>query len=346
MEKKKLSGGVVGFGKMGLVHSAIINVSENSRLCAICESSEIIHKLISQLIPDIKIYKDYKEMLEKEKLDFVFITTPTFLHVPVALECVKHGCNFFMEKPVSTNEAEAKPLLDTLLKEQTLVTMVGYMMRYIDTFQYAKGILDSRVLGSIISFNATMYVSQLFKTGKGWRYDKKESGGGCIITQASHVIDLICWFFGMPRAVNGRTISHYSKNVEDFGHVTLAWKDGLMGWLDSSWSIDNHRMLETTFTIHGENGTLIVDDDFVKLFMRKKTKEFSDGWTIKSKPELFSGAALDIGAPHFTKQDEDFIRAIMTGKKVESDAASGCRVQRVVDCIYKSAESDGQTVLI
>lgn len=345
MENKRLCGGIVGFGKMGLLHSAIINVIEGSRLCAICESNSIIHKFIKQFIPRVKIYTDYQEMLGNERLDFVFITTPTFLHVPVGLECLNHGFPFFMEKPIATSEMEARPLLEGL-KKRPVTTMVGYMMRYLDTFRYAKVLIDTKVLGKIISFNATMYVAQLFNVGKGWRYNKKESGGGCIVTQASHVIDLICWFFDIPRALNARTVSFYSKSVEDFGHVTFSWKNGLMGWLDSSWSVDNHRMLETAFHIYGENGTLIVDDDFVKLYLRKETAGYPIGWTTKSKPELFSGVTLDIGAPQFTKQDEDFIRAVMTDREVESNVASACRVQRIIDCIYQSAESDGQTIIV
>ena len=345
MESKMLRGGIIGFGKMGLLHGAIINALEKATLRAVCESNDTIRGDFSSLLPKVNFYKNYSEMLEKENLDFVFVTTPPSSHVEIGLECVKYKCHFFIEKPLCINAYSAKPLLDAVEKHP-LVTMVGFMMRYLDTFKRAKEILEKKVLGEIFAFNATTYVSQLFKSGKGWRYSPQESGGGVLIIQGIHAIDMLCWFFGMPRAVNARTKAAYSKKVEDFGHMVLSWENGLMGWLDSSWSVDNYRLLTTTFKINGENGTLFVDDDTVKLYLRKECNGFLKGWTVETKPELFSGVAIDIGGPHFTKQDEDFIDSIISDRRLESDIKNAYRIQKLIDCIYKSADSDGETVLI
>jgi len=107
--------------------------------------------------------------------------------------------------------------------------MVGYMMRYAETYLKAKSILTSGVLGKVITFGATIYVSQLFRTGKGWRYDKSQSGGGVVIGQATHLIDLLQWFFGPVQSVSARTRGWYSKDVEDFAHAILNFADGLYG---------------------------------------------------------------------------------------------------------------------
>ena len=345
MKNHILRGGVVGFGKMGLLHSAIVNVSKTATLCAVAESNGIMRKYCSVLMPQVKFYENFQEMLEKEKLDFVFITTPPSSHIPIALVCHKHNCHFFIEKPLCLGAPSALPLLDALTVSPR-VTMVGYMMRYDDIFRRAKEMLDRKVLGRIISFSATTYVSQLFKAGKGWRYDPKESGGGVLITQGIHAIEIMCWFFGMPRVVNARTNSFYSKKVEDFCHVVLAWPNGVTGWLDSSWSVDNHRMFETSFLINGEHGSLIVNDDTLKLYLRQEHDGLKPGWTLQTKPELFHGAEIDIGGPQFTRQDVAFLDAIVSGKVVENDLQNAYGIQNVVDCIYKSAKSDGNSVLI
>ncbi|RIK81942.1 hypothetical protein DCC62_01070 [candidate division KSB1 bacterium] len=175
---------VVGIGKMGLLHAGIMNGLEGVRLSAIADTSKFLLGFAQSLKDDLNIYDDYREMLDKAKPDAAVLATPVFLHVPMAAECVKRGIPFFLEKPLSIVSRDADDLVADIEKKK-LTTMVGYMMRYVETFAKAKELLQSGALGEIITFNATIYVSQLFKTGKGWRYDKKESGGGVVIGQAT-----------------------------------------------------------------------------------------------------------------------------------------------------------------
>ena len=345
MKEKKLRGGIIGFGKMGLLHGAIINSLPQSQLVAICDPNPSIQQTFKKFASDVSMYADYLTMLNEANLDFAVITTPTFLHVPAALACIDKKVNFLVEKPLAANEREARMLLNRL-KKNPVITMVGYMMRYMETFSEAKKLLDKQIVGKVLTVNVTIYVSQLFSAGKGWRYKRDQSGGGCINTQATHALDLLCWYFGLPRTVNARIRSFYSKEVEDFGHITFSWQDGLFGWLDSSWRIDNHRLLETRLTITGEHGTLIVDDDFVKVYLRTSTKKFPSGWTTRSKPDLFSGVSLDVGAPHFARQDQDFVNHLLSESRPSNDAANGYRIQQLTTSIYNSASHQGKTISI
>lgn len=335
-----LRGGVIGFGKMGLLHAGLINVIGSSRLAAICEPNPIMLHSLKNYTRDVGCYRSYKSMLDKEDLDFVFVTTPPVSHIPIGLECVERGIPFFVEKPLCVRSEEAAPLVSAL-KEKPLTNMVGFMMRYQRTFKKAREILRSGVLGRPLSVNATMYVAQMFAAGKGWRFVRSESGGGSLISQAVHVLDLLVWFFGAPAEVNARTASPYSAGVEDFGHVMLQWPDGLMGSLDSSWSMDNHRLLDTRIVVTTDLGTLIVDDDYVRTYVRNPEYGKPGVITELSGVELFEGAAVDIGGTHFTHQDEDFVRAVATGSQLECDVESGHQVQQVVDAIYASAEERG-----
>jgi predicted dehydrogenase len=338
---KQLRGATIGAGKMGLAHGTIINSLPNAKLVSVCEPTKLIQNTFKEFAPHISVYDDHRKMLSREDLDFVFITTPSFMHVTMAMDCVEHGCHFFVEKPLSINGLEAKPLIKKL-KDNNLVTMTGYMMRYMATFSKANEILDANVIGAPITFNAQIYVSQLFKTGKGWRYDKEKSGGGVIITQATHVIDLISWYFGYPSRLNASLLSPHSKHTEDFGHITFNWDNGLMGWLDSSWSVYNHRMLETTIKVHGRNGNLTVNDDTIKLFLTKSEGGYREGWTILRKPEIETGVAIDIGGPQYTRQDQDFVDGVAENRPVDSDVINAYRVQKIVDAIYISGENQGQ----
>ncbi len=332
-------------GKMGLLHGAILNSLENVEMTSISESLDMVTNVLKLNNPSIKTYKDYKQMLEKEELDTVFLTTPVFLHIPMAIECAKRGISFFIEKPLSVSSHEAEELVD-LLENKKITNMVGYMMRYIETFKKAKEIIKSNALGNLIMFNGTIYVSQLFKQGKGWRYEKDKSGGGVLMMQGSHLIDLILWYFGDVESVSGFVRNWYSKETEDFAHCLFKFKSGLTGWMDSSWSVRNHRLVETKIEIHAENGKLIVNDDIVKLFLDSSVNDYRSGWTILKKPDLFKGVKIDIGGGQYTREDEDFINAVSNKSFVESDVLSAFEVQKVIDGVYESDAQNRKLIFI
>ena len=343
MSANILRGGIIGVGKMGLAHAAILNTMNNVQLVAVCEPTKLIGSAFKKFLPKIKLYDDYELMLKNENLNFTFITTPPHLHIEMAIECVKHGIPFFIEKPLSINAKSCVPLINKI-KNVKIKNMVGYMMRYDKTFMLAKKIIKDEVLGKIITFNGTMYVSQLFTKGKGWRYDKEKSGGGVIIAQTTHLIDLITWYFGTPNHLNANTLAHYSEQTEDFVHSSFKWNDGLSGWIDSSWSVFNHRLLETTIKIHGENGNMLVSDDTVKLFLTKDSGKYSKGWTIITKPELEDGVIMDIGGTSYSRQDEDFINKLKNNQQIETDVVNAYNNLLIIEGIYESAKNGGSLI--
>jgi predicted dehydrogenase len=333
---------VVGIGKMGLLHAGILNALEGVELCAMSDTSRYLLGMVKNLKP-VPVYDDYLKMLDKEKPDAAVIATPVKLHVPMMRECAKRGIHFLVEKPLSLDAPEAEKLVREV-EERRLVTMVGYMLRYVETFQKAREVLGTGALGKVQSFQGTSYVAQLFKTGKGWRYSRKESGGGVVIGQATHLLDLVHWFFGAPARVTASCQYLYSEEVEDAAHGQFEFADGLTGWFDCSWSRRHHRLLEIGITIQAENGTLQVNDDSVRLFLDDAAKGFAAGWTHWRKPDLFQGVTIDVGGPQYTLQDEAFAKAVMTGGSLSTDVASALEVQRTVDAIYRSAERRGEPV--
>ena len=299
--------GVIGLGKMGMVHAAILNTLENARLVAACEPNATLRSGFASFAPEIRFFETHKQLLDASDLSAVYITTPTEYHVEAALDSVTAGCAIFVEKPLSLDVASADRLLAALPPSTT--TMVGFMMRYVDSFARAKQLLDEGAIGSPISVEGTVYTSQVFTKGKGWRASKKKSGGGTIILQGIHALDLIGWYFGLPSDLAARTISPYSGEVEDFAHVTFGWESGLIGWLDCSWSVDNRRLMEVRIQVTGDTGTLVVDDDGVRLYNRANGRA-DEAWTSFSRTDLSSGVAVDIGGPQYTREDQAFVEAV------------------------------------
>ena len=90
---------VIGLGKMGLSHAAILGGNKNVNLIAICDTSNIVLSAFKKYNPSVNLYKDYIKLLEKEELDAVVIATPTKFHYMMAKEAIKKGINVFCEKP-------------------------------------------------------------------------------------------------------------------------------------------------------------------------------------------------------------------------------------------------------
>ncbi len=334
---------VIGIGKMGMLHAGIINALDGVELCAVSDTTKFLLSSVKSLKSELAVYDDYVKMLDEQQPDAVVIATPVFLHVPMSWECAKRGIPLFLEKPLAPRSADADELLNKV-EEKNLTTMVGYMMRHVDTFMKAKEIINSGVLGTPITFHSNIYVAQLFKTGKGWRYSKEQSGGGVLAGQATHLVDLLHWFFGPVDWVSGHAKSWFSEEVEDFAHVHYEFSSGLTGWMDSSWSIRHHRLMQVNIELHTENGNLFVSDDYVKLFLDQGAGGYEAGWTNLYNPDLFKGVEMDVGGPHFSRQGISFIDAIKNGTKLESDLRNAYEVQKIVDSVYRSAENHGEPI--
>ena len=333
---------VIGIGKMGLLHAGILNALDGVELCSMSDTSKYLLGMVQNLKP-VPVHDDYRKMLDREKPDAAVIATPVRLHVPMMRECVRRGIHFLVEKPLSLDAKEAEKLVHEVA-EKRLITMVGYMLRYAETFQKAKQVIASGALGRVQNVEGTSYVAQLFKQGKGWRYSKKESGGGVVIGQATHLLDLMHWYFGDPVRVSATCQHLHSEDVEDAAHGQLEFEGGVSGWFDCSWSRRHHRLLEIEVRVQAENGTLQVNDDSVRLFLEDAAMGHHAGWSHWKKPDLFEGVTIDVGGPQYTRQDEAFARAVMEGGSVEPDVACAWRVQRTVDAIYRSAKRRGEPI--
>lgn len=345
MKQNKLKIGIIGLGRMGLVHAAIFNSLPESEVVAVVDPALFPSKPLNMMNPKIKVFKTIKKMLKNIQIDGVLIASPVGYHVENAIECVHNNIPFLMEKPLALNAQQAEPLIAELEKNP-VPNMIGYMARNIDSFREGKKIIDSGALGKIINVKGTVYVSQMFKQGKGWRYDPKISGGGVLESQGSHLLDLLYWYFGPVKKVNADTLSVYSKGIEDFSHVIMNFESGLKGWIDASWSVRFKRKMELRLDILGENGSLSLSDDSLDLFLDSEVGNYKKGKTYLSANDLFTGVHIDISGAKFTYQDQEFIRAILNKNNTTPSIKDGYHIQKIVDSCYESAAKEGAPVFI
>jgi predicted dehydrogenase len=336
----KLRVGVVGLGKMGLLHTAVCNSLPESRVVAVAEPVKLLRESLAAHATGIKTFESLDAMLDGAALDAVVITTPVAHHIEGALCCAERGLPFLVEKPLAISAGQAEPLV-AALRRGKLTNMVGFMTRFIDSFEKGREIVASGCLGRLQRVTGTIYVSQLFKRGQGWRYDKAVSGGGVLMSQGSHLLDLLTWYFGPVARVNADAVSVYSPGIEDFGHAMLEFSSGLRAWVDCSWSVRGKRTVETTVNALGDNGSLVVTDDAVRLFLDEAAGGWPAGSTVLQAPDLYRGVPVDIGGPQYTREDRAFAQAVLAGKPAMPDVAQGFHVQQVIDAAYASAEVGG-----
>lgn len=166
----------------------------------------------------IREYIDLEEALA-QKPDVTFVTNPSSLHVPVAVEAAKAGCHLFIEKPLSSDESGLEELTGIVARNK-LVAMVGYQFRFHPCLRDAKKFMDEGLIGNVVSGTARIgeylpnwHPYEDYRQGYAARSDL---GGGALATQ-SHEIDYIMWLFGMPTAVfaTGGHLSDLELDVED-----------------------------------------------------------------------------------------------------------------------------------
>lgn len=332
-----LKGAIIGLGKMGLSHAAIVGSHPDVNLVAVCDTSAFVLDVFNKF-SKIKTYENFKTMIEKESLNFVVVATPTRFHYPIVKYALEKGLHVFCEKPFSFNINEGEELV-RLAKEKELVNQVGYHNHFIGTFRELKRLLQSEVLGEIIHFTGEAYGPVITKEeGNTWRSNPEEAGG-CLFDYASHVLNLIQEIIGRPIKATGTQLKNiYSKRVEDAVYGTLILKNGLSGILSVNWSDETYRKMSTTITVQGKNGKIICDATEIKFFLKEACNKegLEKGWTIRYITDLAIPVNFYLRGEEYSAQIDYFIQCIKTKKQVEYNSfEKGLYTDKLIEMILE-----------
>jgi len=332
--------GIVGLGKMGMLHTGILNTIEDVNVVSIAERESLLVKYIKNSIPSINVFQEMKDMLYSENLDLVYITTPASSHKELILECIKKKINFFVEKPLTRNLDEAKKI-HVQIKNSNVINAVGYNLRFFETFLKTKSLLDSKILGEISNVKTSMYVANIFSKPSGWRFKKKISGGGVLLELGCHLIDLLLWYFGPISEVQGKTKSIYSE-VEDFASAQIKFSNKISGELDTSWSKEGYRIPEVNIEIIGNNGKLKVNQDFIEINLKNSVPQFDKTEFKIYKQSLEKGVPFDVGGPEYTKEDLNVVNSVKKIERPMVNVLDAIKTQSVIQAIYDSANKNSR----
>lgn len=194
----KLRVGVIGLGHQSFEdHIPAVLASRDVELVAVCDVDDEKLEQFSNQNTGIGVYKKYNDLLNNEKLDFVIIAVPHYLHSEIVKESIKCGVHVLKEKPFATSIEEARELADLSKKNKIIISLTlqrRFNPIYYTFFQF----IDKIGTPFFIDAKYTFYTD--FPEA-GWRGQKKFAGGGCLIDMGYHVVDLLMWYFGLPDQV-------------------------------------------------------------------------------------------------------------------------------------------------
>lgn len=331
---------VVGAGKMGISHIAMLRAHPDVELVAVCDSAKYVLDILTKYT-GITTYTDYDRMLEHAVLDAVVIATPTVSHYSMAQKAIVKGRHVFCEKPLTLNSKDSQSLAD-LAVHHHVVTQVGYHNKFVGAFREAKRLLDLGSIGRITHALAESYGPVVLQPkGSTWR-NRRESGGGCLYDYAAHTIDLVNWYLGPPESASGTIFGHiFSENTEDEVYSTLKYSGGSSAHLSVNWSDESCRKMTTKITIWGTQGKISVDRQECQTYLRESAtlpSGYTPGWNVRYTTDLTEPVWFYLRGEEYSAELDQFVRTIKHGGRdtaspFHNSFASAAATDAVIDML-------------
>ena len=271
---KKLRVAVIGCGRIAVMHLVPASVLEESELVAVCDIKEDRANAAAEEY-GVKAYTDYKEMIAKEELDAVHICLPHYLHTKVACYAFEHGVNVISEKPMDVDYASAENAVK-LAKEKGTLYGVIFQCRYNNSAQLVKRAVTSGKLGRIISARSTLTWTRSddYYSHSDWKGTWDKEGGGVIIDQAIHSMDLVNWIIDSEVesiSVGMENRGHKKVFVEDSAEGLVKYKNGTTYGF---WCMNNYGCDEPIeIRLYCENGKVVFNYDDAYIDYKDGTHE-------------------------------------------------------------------------
>lgn len=312
---------IVGYGIIGRVHAAVIRAL-GATVSAVCDIDGQKLKEAAAEYPEAKLFSDYRALLEKGGFDIVHICTPHYLHAEMTICALERDFNVLCEKPLCTHSNDIKKILNA---ERRSKGQLGVCLqnRYNAAVAYAREYLRGKrveaVCGSVFWKRTADYYAQA-----AWRGKKRTEGGGVLINQALHTLDLTALFAGMPQTVTAavRNLTHgRTIGVEDCAVAFFGGEVPIDFYATTSAGAD----FPVSVTVKTRDETVVVLPSSV--WIDGKTRDFPDDSAVYGK--------FCYGTGH-QKLITDFYDCLQTGRKFAIDGREGAKSVRLIFGIYRS----------
>ncbi len=333
----KLKVGVVGCGVIANIHAEAIRESNNAELHSVFSRSEGNTKRCGEKY-NVKWFTDWDKFISDNDLDIVSICSPSGNHLDYGVKAAESGKHVIVEKPIEVTLERANRLIEKC-KSNNVKLAVIYQSRFIPDIIKVKESIDKKEIGNIFMGDAQIkwFRDQNYYDSGVWRGTFKLDGGGVLINQGIHTIDLLQWFMGDVDTITGHigTFTHENIEGEDSAVAVLKFKNGAIAVIEGSTSIQpaQPRKIE----LHGKNGSIEITDNDVKIIIAGKEEESS----LENETKTTGASSPMAGfsnEPH-KKQFEAIVDAINTDSEPPVSGNESIKSLAIVLAIYESSKS-------
>lgn len=288
------------------------------------------------LLSETIIFTDYEEMLKSKLIDMLIICTPHHLHPQMAIKAVNFGIHPLIEKPVGVFSDEVEELIKILEEKKEIKSGVLYCRRAGKAFNKIHELIENGKIGEIKRANwivTNLYRTQAYHDSKSWRGTYKGEGGGLLMNQASHQLDILMWLCPEPKKIYGFCYSGMERNIEVENDATIQMEfenGGTAQFISSSREFPG----TNRFEIIGNKGQIILNNDSELIFreLLKDEKEYA-----KTTKELFGKIDYKETIMNFNDANNSIQQAAIINnfiEAIEKDTKVLCPVREAIKSLY------------
>lgn len=338
--------GVIGFGNMGSAHAKCIfdgNI-KGLTLTAICDIDSKRCDKAKEIFQGIAVFEDYKELLAASITDAVIIATPHYFHCPIAIDAFNAGQNVLTEKPAGVYTKQIKEM-NAAAEKSGKVFAVMFNQRTNMLFKMAHDIVQNGELGKLkrmVWIITNWYRTQHYYDSGSWRATWSGEGGGVLLNQAPHNLDLWQWICGKPKRIKGfcSIAKYHNIEVEDDATIYAEYENGATGiFITSTGEAPGTNRLE----ISGTKGKLVIESGKLTLWkLKQDEREFcfdsSENFaTIPQEVKEFPQTEKETAHKGIL---QNFANAVLHGEKLISSGFEGINEVEISNAAYLSSWKD------
>lgn len=341
--RKTFNFAIIGYGMIASVHAKCIEELANARLSAVCGSDRERTEAFAAAY-GASAYTNYEEMLANDDIDIVCVLTPSGTHAQFGIAAANAGKHVIVEKPIEITLERADRLIEACRANDVKLVCIS-QHRYDHAVVELKKAVDAGLLGQL-NFGAShtkWYRSQQYYDQTAWRGTWEMDGGGALINQSIHYVDLLQFVMGPVEEVFAycATRGHERIEVEDIAAATLKFKSGAIGLIEANTTA--YPGFSTRLDIHGTNGSVMIENDKVIAWKCESGLDY-----VPPARELASkvgAASADISHDSHKEQIEHFMACIEEGAESLVNGEEARKTLQTVLSIYESART-GKPVTI
>jgi predicted dehydrogenase len=337
---------IIGCGMIARFHARALADIPGTRIVALADSDlPRARKLADELGLDPKnTYPDTASMLARRDVDVVIVATPSGAHMEPSVAAAEAGKHVVVEKPLEVTLERCDRIIEACDRNKVQLCTI-FPSRFADANRALKAAVDAGRFGRLTLGETTCkwWRPQSYYDQGGWRGTKALDGGGALMNQAIHNVDLLLWMMGPATHVFGFTamLAHERIEVEDTAVACLRFKNGALGVIQATTSV--YPGLPKTIAVHGDRGTAVIEqEDVLRWDFTPETDADHEVKARFAQKVGASGGASDpsaISHVYHARQLADFLEAIEAGRKPAVDGREGRRAVEVILAVYRSAET-------